>query len=404
MTGFAGGVGPLKLSSIRRAGRAAEIKELLLMLLCVSICFQNVDLIALGEAAIKPYHLFTLVLLVASLAVRRSAWSFPGKLLPMTVLLFLTTSLINIICFQLSAVTFNYVFFLLMIVSVYNLGYQLSEEAWIRLSQNAGCIVLIIIIFNMFFNSDAIIRFFSNPWGGHPAIPSIFGGGVNLDASWLALFGVFFDRNAKGGLFLLGSLLVSVLLASRVGLILSLLSVIYVYVVRPRNVSLFTRTLWMMLCVLVVGLLLMNYGGIVLDRFFSVGEEAGSQGRMNMWQFVPEAFAASPLIGYGAGNAVSGLEFVSGWTYSEGNIHNYFFQVLLDFGIIGFVPFVLLVAGLLLRAIKDGFQNRFAIYIICWLVGSFFQFRGADAMLGFFIGAFFATICTTSYIQSRSHS
>lgn len=380
------------MPSFRRKVSTSGEGELPLLILCISICFQNVTLFALGEAGIKPYHIITFAILIVSFFVRKSAWGFPDKLLLLASLLLMIISMINAFLFKLSAVTFNYVFFFLIIVTAYNFGYRLSEEGWTRLAQRAGYATLIVIACNMLINSSAIINFYSNPWSGHPALPSVFGGGVNLDASWLALFGVFFSRNTPGSIFLLGSLCVSVLLASRSGMIICLLSIIYVYIVRPRNVGLLKKTMWVVLCALVIGLFLVNYGDVVLDRFLAIGEEPGSQGRMDMWRFAPDAFASSPLIGYGAGNAVSGLEHVSGLEYSEGNIHNYFLQVLLDFGIMGFIPFALLVAKLLTFAARDGFQNRFAIYIICWLIGSFLQFRGADAMLGFFVGAFFAVV------------
>ena len=68
---------------------------------------------------------------------------------------------------------------------------------------------------------DAVMGFVSYGGNGHPSIPSFFSDSVNLEASWLALFGVFFNRDRVGLLYLIGSLSISALYASRVGIILS---------------------------------------------------------------------------------------------------------------------------------------------------------------------------------------
>ena len=128
-----------------------------------------------------------------------------------------------------------------------------------------------------------------------------------------------------------------------------------------------------------------------MDRFLAIGEDKGSTGRMDMWQYALSAFIDAPLFGNGAGNAVVHLKMVSGTPFSEGNIHNYPLQVLLDFGFMGFVFFIALILNVMAIFRKERFSNPFAAYILCWVVGSLFQFRGADALLAFFIAGYLLT-------------
>ena len=87
-----------------------------------------------------------------------------------------------------------------------------------------------------------------------------------------------------------------------------------------------------------------------------------------MWQYALSAFIDAPLFGNGAGNAVVHLKMVSGTPFSEGNIHNYPLQVLLDFGFIGFVFFIALILNVMAIFRKERFSNPFAAYILCWVV------------------------------------
>lgn len=231
----------------------------------------------------------------------------PGVWFSLAFLLFFVISLVDSYVFGIDVTLFNYVFFYLSIATVYNLGIGLEGWRWRRLMQRAGLLFLFILYLHIAVNYRAMLDFLADPWGGHPSISSFFGGGVNLDASWLALFGVFFERDAKGNVFLLGSLGVSAMYASRAGMILALLALFYVHVVTPRNWGMLKRVAAVAVVAAVV-LLAAQFGGIIVDRFLSIGSDQGSQGRKDMWQWVVPAFCEAPLLGAGAGNAISHLE------------------------------------------------------------------------------------------------
>lgn len=359
--------------------------------LAFSICFQNIVLFNVGSAAIKPYHAVALVTIIVSIADKGSAWRLPPMPFTLAFISFVVISLVDTIFFRFNIIIINYAFFFIAIVAAYNLGSTLTKVAWVEIIRAAALCFFLALGVNIGMNHDAIIRFASDSFGGHPLVPSLFGGGVNLDASWLALFGVFFRRDLKGGLFLIGSLGISLLYASRVGLILSIFSILYVNVIQPRDFSAIKRVAMFLLAAVVVCIAMDSLGGIVVDRLLSIGADAGSIGRLNMWQYALGTFLNSPIIGYGAGNAIAAIEAHSGMLFAESNIHNYYLQVLLDFGIVGFVPFALLLCFLIVQSFHKRLEDSFEAYLLLWAVGALFQFRGPDAMLGFFIGAYFAT-------------
>ena len=120
--------------------------------------------------------------------------------------------------------------------------------------------------------------FVSYGGNGHPSIPSFFSDSVNLEASWLALFGVFFNRDRVGLLYLIGSLSISALYASRVGIILSLLSIAYVLFVKSKDRIGVSKLVG--IAVLIAGLIAVaQIAGLpIMDRFLAIGEDKGSTG------------------------------------------------------------------------------------------------------------------------------
>ena len=80
-------------------------------------------------------------------------------------------------------------------------------------------------------------------------------------------------------------------------------------------------------------------------------------------------FAQSPLLGNGVGSFETGLTSVQDFYYETKYIHNHYIQILLEAGILGFVPFAGALAGmfwLLLRRRKDADWPFRAEYPALW--------------------------------------
>ena len=366
-------------------------RPFLLGVLLVILCLQNIVVVGLGGLDIKLFQVFGLVILLVSLGVRGSMWRVPSMGLCLLGLFVIGISFLDSFRFGFNAVLLNYAFFFVLVFAVYNLSVGFTLVQWERLIQVAALLVLGLVYVKMLLNSGAIKNFLMNPWAGHPDIETFFGGGVNLEATWLAMFGVFFKKDARGFAYLSGSMLISVVYASRAGVLLSVLSIIYVLAIRPRNRGLAIKLLGVGAIILIALLLLSVTDNPIVERFLSIGEDRGSQGRLNMWQFVLSAFEESPLLGCGAGNAIVHVEVISGMTFSEGNLHNYYFQTLLDFGLVGFSLFMITVFVFLRGAWIGKFSNPFEAFILCYLIVALIQFRGAEPLLAFMVAGYLST-------------
>jgi O-antigen ligase len=126
----------------------------------------------------------------------------------------------------------------------------------------------------------------------------------------------------------------------------------------------------------------------LIERFLQIGNESGSLGRLKMWQYIYDAFATSPFFGYGAGNAIVAIENVSNYDFWEDNVHNYYAQTLLDFGIVGFLIFLSVMCFVFIKELKRRFSNFLGGYILIFGIASLVQFRGAEAIFWFVFGLY----------------
>ena len=100
-----------------------------------------------------------------------------------------------------------------------------------------------------------------------------------------------------------------------------------------------------------------------------------------------EAFEKRPF-GYGAGNAIKGISGVSGLWYDEDNVHNLLFQMILDFGFVGGIIYIYIIIDFIKNNIKKILHNPFAMFIFTYIILGCIQFKGAELITFFLIGAF----------------
>lgn len=363
----------------------------LLHLFLLSLCFQYATLFSVGGADFKLYHLVAIVIIIMSLHDRGGRWFILPEGMLVLILLLLAVALINALLYGLNQLLLNYLVFLAITCSVYNLGLDITPIKWEIMFRRVAAVILLLAFAKLVVYRDEFIRFLTTYSFGHPLIPSIFGGGLNLEASYIALFGVSFKSNRQGCLYTVGSLLLSGFYASRTGIILSLIVLLYIFVFRNNKLSHLGKFIlfFSLIIVLLVGILISDLP--VVGRFLTAGEDYASTARTDMWSYVPEAFSISPIFGFGAGNSISAISSLAGYVFPNDNLHNYYAQVLLDFGLAGFVPFILIVAELFTRELRSGFNNPFGVYILVFFIGALAQFRGAEPILAFVIAVYLVT-------------
>lgn len=211
--------------------------------------------------------------------------------------------------------------------------------------------IMILIWLKNFIEIGAIISFLRSPYG-HPNLTWFFGGGANLEATYMAMAIPVFYKDKKMWPYTITSILLSIIYASRTALIVNILCIAWIGLIY------LDRKAWkriLISCVFVfLGISYLYSAGaldFIIERFANIGNEAGSIGRLNMWIYTLKIIKEYPL-GCGIGNSINALERISGISYSENNFHNVYLQMFLDLGIVGGSLYVITIITFVIRNIK----------------------------------------------------
>ena len=141
----------------------------------------------------------------------------------------------------------------------------------------------------------------------------------------------------------------------------------------------------------------------ILTRMLESGSsnDNGVNGRLDMWIHLWEAFKSNPM-GYGLGNTIIYIQYFANQTFNVGNVHNIYFQMFLDCGLIGGFYFLGLIIAFLKKNIKNFLKDPFIAFIISYLIAGLIQFRGGDAILYFVIGIYFALL-NLNYVKGEKN-
>lgn len=363
---------------------------ILAFLFLLALCFQDSSPFGIETGTVKPYHLMMFVVLIYSLFTLKMKWMLPGKWFFIGLLALLIISFFDYLAYGLNAASWHYVFMYMIATCFYNLGRDFTVAQWKRVAQTVAIVMMGLVFLKLGFYHDRITYFLANQYMGHPWLPTFFLGGVNIESSWLAMFCVFFDCNRRGKAYFFSAIALSMIYASRASLIICVLAFVYIFVFKndKRGVSL--RLFLAVACIVCAFIALADNGNIVIERLLEAGQDDGSLGRLRMWDYAIPTFLDAPLFGAGAGNAINHVSLISGLAYAEDNVHMYFLQVLLDFGIVGFFIFIAMVCSFLNRCFLDKLGSPFEAFILIFLIVSFIQFGGGDVLVGFALGGLFA--------------
>lgn len=357
----------------------------LLAVLFATLSVQSISIFTdqASNLSIKPFHLIFIILTPLALMafrISKGVLVLIGSFIAISILSSLIAYLSG---WPLKPLIVNYIFALLVFITASSLHAGNSRP--ISGLQLISWLILIFVFVKLGFFWTSIQEYLSNPFA-HPELFWLYGGGPNLEATWLMLNAAFFRRTKIFWAFWVLSFSISILYASRVGVVLGLALLFF----HLSSFPLRRASLVFPLLIATVGVLLNVINPYALVRFFQIGEEVGSKTRLEMWFGAWEALQEMPITGYGAGGALSAIERTTGKVFVEDNLHNYFLQVLLDFGMLGFIVWLLIVAYILNHAnIPKG--DEYGTYLVLYLVAALVQFRGADPLFWFVMGLFVAT-------------
>lgn len=365
------------------------ILKFMFFLLLLFTCFQNFTLINFGGFGFKYSHLMSLFFL--PLLLKKDKIKIPPVTLNIFMIFVVSFSIIMIPFNALNSLLFNYIFSYYYLIIIGTIGECLDYKDWTNIIKSVAGIVVIATVVKIIMNIDLFIVFFQNPMN-HPMIETYFGGGVNLEATWIGLLGFFFMGDKKGYIYSALSIIIAVLYASRVGIIVSVLLLLFMIFQKNNVESIVKRKNRM-----IIGILLgtcaftfafsQGYLDYIICRFSDAGEDTGSQGRLAMWQYLIPAFLDNPF-GVGLGNGMNQLKNVSGVSFPDGNMHNLIFQMLVETGMVGLVLYLNVVFNFIKIEYKNFFCNPCVAFIISYLILSLMQFRGGDALLFFILGVY----------------
>lgn len=270
----------------------------------------------------------------------------------------------------------------------------------LRAARVASVVFLIAVTVKNAQHVPAFISYLARPLG-HPNVPSLAGGGLNIEATWLALASFFLIGTALFVPFVLTAAATSALYATRAGVVITALAVCaalaHAWGSRNRvtGEAVEVRAPWRTLrriatLVMVCGVLgamamairtVRQYGEAtyVAQRFATIGEDPGSLGRMTLWRGGLRVFAENPL-GVGAGNAVPMLRRVLGVDLPEDNLHNVYLQHAVETGLPGLIALLVFAAVTALRVVRTRFRDQLLLFIAAYLVAGVVQFTGVDAI------------------------
>lgn len=106
-----------------------------------------------------------------------------------------------------------------------------------------------------------------------------------------------------------------------------------------------------------------------------------------MWKWIPKELSEN-IWGYGLGNGMKRIRENDPNMILEDNLHNIYFQVLLDQGIVGFIIMLSIVAKFFLEEIRSLAQNPLAGFLVLYLFLGLMQYRLLETPMWFIFGAY----------------
>ncbi len=366
--------------------------KILMFVLLLSFCFPNFALFYINGQKIMLYRIIVAVYSIVLLL--KSKISIPSKSILLFIIYMILQSIILSFSYGYDRLLFDYIFAFFILIDVYSIGKNIRKDEWIGIIQIVSIIMVFSILINIFIQRENIIYFLKNQSTNHPVYKCIFTGGWNLEATWPALFVLFYLNKPKiGYIYWIMSSLISVLLASRIGIIINFFGFLYLTnaVIKlndKKNEKKFLVFISFIIFSLILAFVLdFNIIESIKNRLINIGKDSGSVSRLNMWENIYKAFVNSPF-GYGSGNAIKGVKIFSKVWIGEDNVHNLFFQMLLDYGFIGFIVYTLFVFNFIKSNIKDFFTNPIISFLILYIAAGLIQFKGAE-LITFYIIAIY---------------
>lgn len=362
-------------------------KILMFTILLILCCVQKISIVEVEGAGLKPNHLFSLLFL--------PLLGNHIKISNIYILIFygimIVSTILGAYTFGVNSLVLNYIYGLYLLTIILTVGKNIAYSEWIGVFRNSAIIVTGLIIINDYLQRGAIIQFLNYPFG-HPSIDYLFGGGANLEATWVSLFLFAFNDSKLFLPYLVFCLGISAIYASRVGMMIIAIYIVLKIFSRKGNVNLLKIFSLFLLGIAII-IYMFNIGvfDYIISRFVAIGTDPGSLGRLAMWEFAVQAINDNPF-GVGIGNALNYLRETTGIQFYENNMHNLYMQMFVELGWIGGLYYAIVITVFVIRNRKKTIKNIFVGMLYTYIFMSMLQFRGGEPIIFFILGVYLTLI------------
>jgi len=361
-------------SGLRRSVPAA--------VLYVISSLQTLSVVEFGGMAIKPLQLITAIACIGLLA-QGMRLAHPLRPVALYLGFVLTFTLLPYSVYGAKPLYLNYLFALVLLFLASAFFAGTTYEEGLRGLRWGALTIAAYSATNVLLQYDRVLasRAYDASSGARAQVENLlYGGGINVEASWIALASMFFVEKPKQFvIYSAPTVFVILAFSSRTAtLVWGICAAVMLFrALRPSLAFLATLAIGSAFLFYQVqsssDLSQLN----VIQRFLETGNDPGSQGRVALWKGGFEAFLQHPFFGYGIGNEVDAIRGVTGLPVLEDNVHNLYLGNALALGLLGPIVFIICMALLWIRL-----SGRFSArgYLLVFLAAGFLEFRGADSV------------------------
>lgn len=364
----------------------------LLWIWIFSNCFTAIDsnwLPAL-KGTYSGLHIHNIVaIFLVIYTITRGKLKFPKRYIYIFMLFFEMTIvwLFNSFKWGISSGYISVVYGIFMMICIASMREYINMKMVSEIMESISIIMTCCILINILLNIGDVFSSIRAGWG-HPKVEVFFGGGHNVEAVWMTMFGVFVRKKWKYRYWLFTCFLSAIYL-SRTGILVNIL-LLFVYLFQDGRRKILQYSLWISLLILVAGMVLYVTGlyEYIWNRFARTGVEIGSMSRLKIWTAMLNGMIDKPL-GIGFGNTMKFLRETYCLKQNENNAHNIYLQYLLENNIIGFLLFMYGWVKLAMQQIKSRFLNPCGTFLILYAFQGLFQMQVKEPFLFLMLAFYF---------------
>jgi O-antigen ligase len=354
------------------------------VVLFVALNFQLITLHQVTEegSSVRLYHALTLLFLplVALHLNRLLVFSEVEAYFAIA----LVSNLIAFARFGLNMAILQLLFSYLIYLTGRTTQLILGTPRALRMFRSVILLVAAVVLFkHLFFIEDIVAAGFHAP-----AVPILYSGGPNIEATWLGLLLLVTPGTAANSLVGAAAVVTFVLYGSRAGLV----ATAFAFATRaltPWRTTLTRLTLALLFAIaLTLTTVLIVYAQTALSqRLLTLGAELeGDVGRIRLWLNGWVMLVDNPF-GYGLGNAIKLLFENLGRRLPENNFHNIYLQIALDSGVIALLAYLAIPVRVLLEyARRPARIWPLPLFFAGYWVISMVEFTGYEALFWFLLG------------------